>query len=584
MEDINIPIFAQAKIEYTNQLIDIIYPHIYDGVKSIYDESKFLFSKKRSIPINLIFRELLEKVPIWSVEIVDSECNRIINNSTCDWIDDLITAVFISHTKILTSIGPNQTFQKINVTIPKTSNFIHKSYINIARELWKNPYLFNENIPGYEYQKNCKEIETIIKQNIEKTIRYLLPIKEILKEHLETYDNDATKSKEEIKKMLKDELGELKELLHKNKKKLKESVEEEDNNDEVEDNNDEVEENNDEGEENDEEGEKDLDSIVKENKEDKEVMDLLNELKEEKENVLKDQEYLSNPSNPSISNNAYYSNEYDDPSDEQINNQCKDIVVNDITIPVDEEINNDPEQVYDNVDFMNNKEELDKEKISRMKDIFEMKEETNKADTSQDDNILKQNDDYIINKSEVFTNEPDVNVLEPAVINGPEIKVLKYDEGQTNNESEVKVLEPANNEPEVLVLKKTEVEKVDDNIVQKEIEIKKSEESEESKVPSYSFTNTYSNMYNDTEKKVESRSVKEENDKDKEKDNSVKEEEDVLTELKSPKEIVKIENDLEETSTLVNFFQDIKQIAEDKGIEVNQNKDSFTLFDDASEV
>ena len=127
MEELNVPIFAQAKIEYTNQLIDILYPHMYDGVKSIYDESKILHSRKSSIPINLLFRELLEKVPIWSVEIVDNECGRIINNSACDWIDDLITAVFISHTKVLTSIGPNQTFQKINVTIPKTGNFIHKS-------------------------------------------------------------------------------------------------------------------------------------------------------------------------------------------------------------------------------------------------------------------------------------------------------------------------------------------------------------------------------------------------------------------------------------------------------------------------
>ena len=40
MEDFNTPIFSQAKVEYTNQLIDFIYPHMYDGLKSIYDESK----------------------------------------------------------------------------------------------------------------------------------------------------------------------------------------------------------------------------------------------------------------------------------------------------------------------------------------------------------------------------------------------------------------------------------------------------------------------------------------------------------------------------------------------------------------
>ena len=132
MEDTNVPIFAQAKIEYTNQLIDILYPHLYDGIKSIYDESKIIYRKKNNMPIFILFRELLEKVPIWNVEILESECSRIITNSNCDWLDDLITAVFISHTKILTSIGPNQNFNKINVTIPKTINFLHKTYINIA--------------------------------------------------------------------------------------------------------------------------------------------------------------------------------------------------------------------------------------------------------------------------------------------------------------------------------------------------------------------------------------------------------------------------------------------------------------------
>ena len=191
-------------MEYTNQLIDVLYPHMFDGIKSIYDESKVIYIKKNSsTPIFVLFREILEKVPIWNGEILESECNRIVSNSGCDWVDDLITAVFISHTKILTSIGPNHNSSKINVTIPKTSNFIHKCYINLAREIWKNPYLFNENVPGHEYQKNSKEIENIIKQCIEITIRKSLPIKEILKEHLDTYDSDIS-SKEELKSIIKE--------------------------------------------------------------------------------------------------------------------------------------------------------------------------------------------------------------------------------------------------------------------------------------------------------------------------------------------------------------------------------------------
>ena len=134
-------------------------------------------------------------------------CSRIVSNSSCDYIDDLITAVFISHTKILTSIGPNRSFQKINVTIPKTSTFVHKCYINTARELWKNPYLFNENVPGHEFQKNNKEIEEIIKKCIENTIRNSLPIKDILKEHLEGETDSILNQKETLKQMLREELS-----------------------------------------------------------------------------------------------------------------------------------------------------------------------------------------------------------------------------------------------------------------------------------------------------------------------------------------------------------------------------------------
>ena len=94
-------------MEYTSQLIDNISPHIFDGVKSIYDESKLYHKNHPNKSIVVIFRTFLEKVPSWSNEIIETETNRIIEVSRCDWLDDLITAVFISHTKILTSIGSN---------------------------------------------------------------------------------------------------------------------------------------------------------------------------------------------------------------------------------------------------------------------------------------------------------------------------------------------------------------------------------------------------------------------------------------------------------------------------------------------
>ena len=41
----NSSIYVQAKIEYTKQLINILQSHIYDGIKSIYDDSKELYKQ-----------------------------------------------------------------------------------------------------------------------------------------------------------------------------------------------------------------------------------------------------------------------------------------------------------------------------------------------------------------------------------------------------------------------------------------------------------------------------------------------------------------------------------------------------------
>ena len=127
------------------------------------------------------------------------------------------------------------------------------------------------------------------------------------------------------------------------------------------------------------------------------------------------------------------------------------------------------------------------------------------------------------------------------------------------------------------------------------------EKEDNTSIPSYSFTNMYSGISDNDDVKIEEKpkeDLLEEKDKSEEKDlleekdkseeKDLLEEKDQLTELPKelPKEIVKIEkdNDIDETSTLVNFFEDMKQIVVDKGIKVENNEESYNLFDDANEV
>ena len=85
-------------------------------------------------------------------------------------------------------------------------------------------------------------------------------------------------------------------------------------------------------------------------------------------------------------------------------------------------------------------------------------------------------------------------------------------------------------------------------------------------------------------------SVEKINDSKKESLNVIEENKSVTIndEPKSPRKdiiIVKNEDDIDETSSLAHFFNDMKQIVEDKGIKIEINKENnYSLFEDAGEV
>ena len=87
--------------------------------------------------------------------------------------------------------------KKIDINIPKLEDFIHKIYINVARKIYKNVYLFEIKISHLEIQKNNRELEIIVQECILNTIRDSIPVETILKAYMdETCEEDVI---EEIK-------------------------------------------------------------------------------------------------------------------------------------------------------------------------------------------------------------------------------------------------------------------------------------------------------------------------------------------------------------------------------------------------
>ena len=524
MEDTNNTIFTHAKMEYTSQLIDNITPQMFDGIKSIYDESKVYHKSHSDKSIVVIFRTFLEKVPIWSNEILEAETERIIQMSDCDWLDDLITAVFISHTKILTSIGSNNN-ANIDLTIPKTINFIHKSYINIAREIWKNPYLFDDNLIGSDYQKNMRTIELIIKECIENTIRKLLPIKEILRQHLDTYETNNTEIKRrnntnELRELLVNELKNLS-ILPSQKEDENNSSEEEPEHDPVPP----VEE-----PDPDPEPEPEPDHMPVEESGPEPVEEPGPEPVEEPDPVPVEE--------PENTNKEEENTGYISPDEDEIKDKCDGLTINDIP-DITEEKNN-------NIDKIDTKEEkIDKVKIlSTYMDSIEKEKESNIEELTNEkinNTPLKKEEDPIIDDKKETFNIPGFDLLQ-----------------KFNSKSE-DIDEPIIKEPE------PEREEIANNIQTNE------------SIPEKEIQ---SNPENIIEEKKEAISEIKEIDPE---ENNVKVIKNESIDNIKEKEIISIlKQDIpDDAQTIDNFFDDVSSLMERKNITVNKETNKYTLFDDA---
>ena len=198
MDDFSVSTLYESKNEWGGRLITILTPLIIDGYKSIFEESIKLCKENNELDKYLMtFQNLISRVPRWNPTIIENEKKRICEKSGCSYLEDLVTCVHIIQLKTLTAMRVGQKQKKININIPKLDDFIHKVYINAARKLYKNVYLFELNIPPLQTQKHNRELEIIIQECILNTLRESIPVESILKAYMdETIEEDVI---EEIK-------------------------------------------------------------------------------------------------------------------------------------------------------------------------------------------------------------------------------------------------------------------------------------------------------------------------------------------------------------------------------------------------
>jgi len=177
----NVATYSEARSEYTKQLAVFIVGPIVSWFQDLWSRNSM---DKQNCLVN--FQTKCEEVAKWNQDRIHDEVRVLLERSGCDYMEDLVTAVFIAHAKVLTAVRITARPQKMNLTIPKLDHFIHHIYRECARAFWKTPYLFMTT-PGdvVGRQRNIIQIEALATEAITTAVRGLLPVKDILRDCFE---------------------------------------------------------------------------------------------------------------------------------------------------------------------------------------------------------------------------------------------------------------------------------------------------------------------------------------------------------------------------------------------------------------
>ena len=199
MDDFNLGSLNESRNEWVSRLLNVMTPNIADGFKALFTDAYTLcLENDESEKYLMTFQNFLSRIPKWNDELISNEVERITNNSGCGYLEDLITCVHVVQLKALTCIRVGQKQKKVDIDIPKLSDFVHKCYVNVARKLYSNIYLFEKDVSPLQNQKHSREFEILVKEGVINAVRESIPVEQILRSYLDETTEEDVEVQEEI--------------------------------------------------------------------------------------------------------------------------------------------------------------------------------------------------------------------------------------------------------------------------------------------------------------------------------------------------------------------------------------------------
>ena len=185
---------SDIKNIYTNQLVSILTPCMFDSIKNVYNRACDIVKDNNKMTIEYAFKVCLKDLFKLSSTSIINEVNKIkqLSNSA-SYFDNLIRSVIKSHIVLMSynvskEDCPLCDMRKYNIDI---NRFIHECYIELGNQIFNDPKIFILTLKDGELLNDISgtikcgnKFDKLVKKCISKVIFDFVPVNEILTEYL----------------------------------------------------------------------------------------------------------------------------------------------------------------------------------------------------------------------------------------------------------------------------------------------------------------------------------------------------------------------------------------------------------------
>ena len=165
-------ILSTAYNEYMDQMNDILIPFLITTFDEIYERAKIDSKGKNTL---IRFQQYLKDIKSWNQGVL-REATAEVSNS-CAYFRELLTAIFVGYTKILSSVRLRTDKAKVAIKLPKSEDFIYKVYEENAKALYKNPYWVSEDLSEDD---KIDKMRPMNRRTLDIVVKSLVPVQTIL--------------------------------------------------------------------------------------------------------------------------------------------------------------------------------------------------------------------------------------------------------------------------------------------------------------------------------------------------------------------------------------------------------------------